>query len=112
MRKILTVSLATMLSFGTVQAQEILLEGNLDCATWASSREAKASVALEHYLLGFINGLALGNRKDFWEYPSRIKREQVHYWMDKYCAENPLQYVVYGALALFEERFGKGWDLQ
>jgi hypothetical protein len=114
MRKILIVSLATMLSFGTAQAQEagIWTEGTLNCALWASAREAKASVSLEHYLLGFINGLALGEAKDFWRYPNSIEPEQVYYWMDKYCANNPLQDVIGGSYALFQERFGEGWYLR
>ena len=114
MRKILTVSLAVMLSFGAAQAQdvEIWVEGKLNCAQWASSREAKSSVAFEHYVLGLINGFALGEAKDFWRYPNKIEREQVYYFMDVYCTNNPLQDVLDGTYAVFEDRFGKGWNLQ
>ena len=109
MRKILTVNLAVMLSFGAAQAQGITLIGEVNCAQWASARETKTAGGFQDYLLGFINGLAIGSENDFWVYPNRIEREQVFYWMDQYCAENPLENVVYGSYAVFEERFGEDW---
>ena len=106
MRKIRTACLAVMLSFGTAQAQAITLIGGVNCAQWASARETKTAGGFQDYLLGFINGLVVLSLKDFWD---PIQREQVFYWMDKYCAENPLENVMSGSYALFEERFGKGW---
>ena len=114
MRKILTVSLAVMLSFGAAQAQgvQIWVKGNSNCAQWASARQAKLSVALEHYVMGLISGIALGKARDVWLYPNKIEPEQVYYFMDVYCANNPLQDVIDGTYALFDDRFGKGWNLQ
>ena len=114
MRKIRTVSLAVMLSFGAAQAQEgeIWVKGSVNCALWASAREAKTSGQLEHYVLGFINGVALSYLREIWIYPNKIEPEQVYYFIDVYCANNPLQNVVDGTYALFDDRFGKGWNLQ
>ena len=114
MRKILIVSLAVMLSFGTAQAQEvgIWVKGSVNCALWASARAEKNAGLLEHYLLGFINGVALSYLRDVWRYPNKIEREQVYYFMDVYCANSPLQDVIDGTYALFDDRFGKGWNLR
>lgn len=49
MRKILIVCLATMLSFGTAQAQGITIEGTVNCAQWASARAAGSAFILEAY---------------------------------------------------------------
>ena len=114
MRKIRTVSLAVMLSFGAAQAQEgeIWVKGSVNCALWASARAEKNAGQLEHYLLGFINGVAVSYLKEVWIYPNSIEPEQVYYWMDVYCTNNPLQDVVDGTYELFDDRFGKGWNLQ
>ncbi len=113
MRKILIVCLAVMLSFGTAQAQTITIKGgDLNCAKWASARAEKNAGQLEHYLLGFINGVAVSYFKEVWIYPNSIEPEQVYYWMDVYCTDNPLQDVVSGTYALFADRFGEGWYLR
>jgi hypothetical protein len=112
MRHILATTLAVVLLAGAAGAQNVLVKGTLNCALWSSGRLNKDSTALEHYLQGLINGLALGSRRDFWSFPYSIEPDQAFYWMDKYCAEAPLSNVVGGVYTLFEERFGKGWALQ
>jgi len=112
MRKFFIVSLAVMLSFGTARAQAVMVRGVTPCSFWASSRAAGSALVLEANQQGLINGLALVSRKDFWMVPYPIEPEQVFYWMDQYCANNPLNSIVQGSYALFEERFGKGWQFQ
>ncbi len=112
LRIILTGSVAVMLSFGTAQAEGVLVKGSTPCSLWASSRAAGTASVLEGYQQGLINGLALGSGKDFWMFPYPIEPEQVFYWMDQYCANNPLSSTITGSYAVFDERFGKGWNLQ
>ena len=86
-------------------AQEIMIEGLVDCGNWLTARQAKTSPYLEHYLIGLINGLALGRNMEIWNANGvKVSREQLFFWMDKYCQKNPLSYVVTGSLEFSDER--------
>ena len=111
MRTMLVVILVTILLVGTAQAQTVVVKGVTPCSLWASTRAGGSAAGLEAYQQGLINGIALGRRKDFWTFPYPIEPEQAFYWMDQYCAKNPLRSIIDGTYALFEERFGKGWNL-
>ena len=92
---------ATMLT-GPANAQGIIVEGRLDCGEWAAARIRGKSIPYEHYLIGLLNGLALGHQVEFWHAaPSPISREAVYLWMDGYCQQNPLGQFVTGAVALY-----------
>lgn len=86
-------------------AEGIRIEGTVDCGNWHESRSNRSAVVLEGYLLGLINGLAVGAKTDFWRYAGNtLSREQVYLWMDNYCRSSPLSTVLTGAVALMEER--------
>ncbi len=56
-----------LLSFAaTGMAQGIYVEGPLDCGQWVNSRTNRNSVAIEHYVIGVLNGLAIGHGVEFW----------------------------------------------
>jgi hypothetical protein len=55
--------------------------------------------------MGFVNGVALGADLNFWIEGGEITNDQVFFWMDRYCDNNPLKDVTDGVIALFVERF-------
>lgn len=91
-------------------AQTIYIEANWSCAEWARSR-SDADTHLEQFLLGLFNGAAMGTGKDFWGTEPKIAPAQAFFWMDQYCANNPLNYLFQGGFDLLEERLGKGWNV-
>lgn len=64
--------------------------GNLDCGSWIMAREAKMSQAIEDYIVGLMNGLALGREVELWHAKGATTQEQVFLWFDNYCRMNPL----------------------
>ena len=49
--------LVSILRSEPVLAQGIMLEGSIDCGLWMQARTESRAEALEHYLIGFPNGL-------------------------------------------------------
>jgi hypothetical protein len=87
--------------------QGITVEGVVDCGKWVEARKQGRAVALEHYLIGLLNGLALGSNVDFWRAGGiKLSSEQTFLWMDNYCQREPLSDPVTGAIALMKERTG------
>lgn len=84
---------------------EVTTIGSPTCARWHEYRN-NANRAAEAYLYGLMNGLAVGTANDFW---ADLKPNQVLFWMDKYCDNNPLGSTLYGAYKLMEERHGPDW---
>lgn len=103
----LALSLAVTTS---ADAQTIYVPHGWTCADWASARSEKTALAGEYYLTGVLTGMALSSMQDFWRQPYPIEKDQVFFWMDQYCARNPLSIVMTGAFVLAEERLGKGWN--
>lgn len=100
-----TMALSFAVPTSTQAAEGIFIEGTLDCGQWLEARAARRSQILEGYLIGFFNGMALGTNTNFWDAGGiRISREQVFFWMDKYCREAPLSHVITGASRLHAER--------
>lgn len=100
---------ATILVTGHSHAQGVIVEGGLDCGEWVEARTKSTSGHIEHYLLGLMNGLALGHGVEFWRADgTKISRKAVYLWMDGYCRQNPLSHVVTGAVSLYMER--SGWE--
>jgi hypothetical protein len=94
-----------------VRSQPILLEGSVNCADWIKARTQDRAEYLEHYLLGLLNGLALGSGVDFWRAGGiRVSRQQVFLWMDNYCRSKPLSDPLMGAIDLINERTDNAWD--
>jgi hypothetical protein len=93
-----------------LRAEGVYVTGVVDCATWVQSRSQKTSQILETYVVGVMNGLALGSGVEFWySTGSKLEPGQVHLWMDKYCRENPLNSVVTGTIALMNEHTGAAY---
>ena len=103
-------TVVSLLCSETLFAQGITLEGSIDCGLWVQARTEHHAEALEHYVIGFLNGLAVAARIDFWRAGPRISREQVYLWMDNYCRNTPLSGPIQGAIALINERTGGAWD--
>ena len=72
-----------------------------DISSWASP--------LEHHLTGLLNGLSIGSDLNLWGLPTPVNREQLFYWMDQYCANNPLKALMEGAVDFAIERRGAAW---
>lgn len=85
-------------------AQSVAIQGRLDCADWLESRKSNNAAPFEHYVLGFVNGLALGRMVDIWNAKGiKVNRAQLFYWMDNYCSKNPLNDVVSGSFDFADE---------
>ncbi|MFZ3320740.1 MAG: hypothetical protein WA190_00100 [Usitatibacter sp.] len=77
----------------------------IDCGTWTNGQGTNVADYQHFYLTGLMDGLALGRGREFWRADGiEVSRDQVALWMDKYCRENPLNYVITGAVQLFDER--------
>lgn len=92
-----------------IAAQTVSLQVGWDCAEWAKYRMAGNALALEQFVVGELNGLAMGTGLDIWSIPTPIEPDQVYYWMDMYCQDEPLAYVTAGVAHLVVERFGPEW---
>ncbi len=102
MRKIFIFCL--FLNLNLSHAQSIYVQGTINCGLWLEARKNNNSVHFEHYVLGFVNGLALGRNVDIWRAKGmEISNEQLYYWMDNYCKNNPLKGVVIGAFDFANE---------
>ena len=102
---ITTMSLSVTSS--RVDAQGIKMGASYTCAGWAEARDTPLGEVIPGYwLAGLMNGLAIGSGKDFW---ANIEQNQLIFWMDRYCDNNPLGSAVMGAVDLMRERFGRDW---
>ena len=97
--------IAVLLSFAVPAKADVGIKTH-DCGEWLSARAKDAPYPwmLQKFLDGFLSGMALGYREEFWASGNGITSDQVFYWMDKYCRENPLNYITKGAIQLFRER--------
>ena len=108
---ILTVAFVVLLALITPRTYAQHVEGILDCGLWIAARKTNDAAALEHFLLGLLNGISLGSNVEFWRARGLpISREQAYLWMDGYCAKNPLKEVYEGAFALMSERTGGAYS--
>jgi len=107
--KATTLAMAmTSTMIGTqAKAQGITVHFAYSCADWAQIRnDGSPTYVSEFWLSGVMTGLALGSGNDLW---GSLKQEQVMFWMDRYCDNNPLGQTVIGAAELMTERFGNSW---
>jgi hypothetical protein len=105
---ILTVLAIASSSFSFMPSKadaEVRTIGDPTCDIWSEYRN-NANISAEAYLFGLMNGLAVGTANNFW---ADLKPNQVLFWMDKYCDNNPLESVLYGSYKLMGERFGPDW---
>jgi len=87
---------------------QVWLEGDSDCGEWVTARKENRSMALEHFALGFLNGLSSGTQYEFWRATgAKTSRVAVYLWIDNYCQSNPLDPLVTAVIKLFDERSGR-----
>ena len=86
-------------------ADSIGLMGDHDCGSWVSARKAENSIQAlvdQDYVTGFLNGLAFGSWKEFWN--SQTSAAGVYLWLNNWCQANPLDGINKGLIKLFRER--------
>ena len=103
--------IAVLLSFTVPdKAQAVTVLGSADCGQWlkwrTDSQKIRQSEWAEFWLVGYLSGLSFSINTEFWKSGNGLSVEQVKFWMDKYCRENPLTSVKQGADILFHERTG------
>lgn len=93
---------------GEAAAQGIIVKGTIDCGMWIKAREEKTAEILESYVMGTINGLAMGRSIEIWKADGReVSVDQAYLWLDNYCRKNPLQGVMPGLIIFSDERTQK-----
>ena len=92
----------------TATAQGVMAYGgNVDCGKWLSARKSNTANYYENYLLGLVDGLAIGRWVDVWAGKGgRVTSEQLYYWMDSYCEKKPLDMTITGAVNFADEMSG------
>ena len=104
MQRIRCFLLGLFLAIPSSGNPQVLVVGSLDCGLWVHARTLRDSVALEHYVLGLVNGMSLRSNVPIWGYPkASISKEQAYLWFDKYCTNNPLRDVPTGILDFANE---------
>jgi hypothetical protein len=92
-----TLTLALLLSCCLANAQGIFIQGNIDCGMWIEARSKRMAITFEHFIVGMVNGLAVGSELDIWRGKGiAVTQEQYFYWMDGYCKNKPLNSVLQG----------------
>jgi hypothetical protein len=114
LRRSLTALAAAVLAISapiaTATQPFITIEGQVDCGQWIKGETEGLALALEHYLIGLLNGMVMGARIEFWHAGGvAVSREQVFLWMDNYCRREPFSDPVAGATVLMKERTGDAW---
>lgn len=108
-RALIAASLVIFLSTNLLgsQANAVEVRGVPDCALWAKDRseDGWGATILETHMVATLNGLALATGRDFWIEGGEITNDQVYFWMDRHCANNPLKDIVDGTVELWFERF-------
>ena len=98
--------LVLLLGFtATVQAQ-LKLGATGTCAMWLEAGKNKVFRQIEEaFVLGLIDGMSSGANMNFWvTREGQLKINQVLYWVDNYCKDNPLEHTVTGVWKLFNSR--------
>ena len=94
----------------SAKAQSLYVERSWTCSDWAELRSERNAYPLEEHFVGMLNGMALGSLRDFWRVPVPIEPSQAFYWLDRYCANNPLDIMATAASVLVKERLGSDWN--
>jgi hypothetical protein len=85
------------------------LAGLVECRTWLKARRDNDATAFENYLVGLLNGVAVGARIEFWNAGgTTVSKDQTYLWMDNYCQRSAHSNVVSGAMDLIDERTAGG----
>jgi hypothetical protein len=94
----------------SADAKYLATNGSIDCGLWVKARKQGAALAFESYLVGLMNGLALGSSIEFWYAGGNsVSQDQIFLWMDNYCERLPLSNVIAGSFDLMNERTGNAF---
>jgi hypothetical protein len=106
-----SVLVAVTLLLVTETAFAVNVRGVPSCGKWVKDRQERdvlTTTALEHWLVGYLSGLAIGlNREFFHKDGVAVDNESILLWMDNYCRANPLKDVQEGGNRLMRERTNK-----
>lgn len=113
-------TLSLTLAFGLAMAcapsagdDAIWTGASVDCVKWLDGRSNNRAADLENYLVGFVDGLALGSLIEVWKAKNdTLNNERLFRWMDGYCQSNPRSFVAAGAITLANERSGGRLNLE
>jgi len=98
-----SLMIALLTNFTATQAEAVVaVLAFRNCAQWAEDRRSNILYS-EFTLIGMLNGLAFTSDKDFL---ANLEPDQVHFWMDRYCDNNPLSNTTDGAIKLMNETTG------
>ncbi len=104
MKHKLLIFLLVIISISASAQGVIVKGGSIDCGKWLTARKTNTANYYEYYLLGIVDGLALGRAVDIWTGKNgRITSEQFYYWLDSYCEKNPLNMTITGAFNFADE---------
>ena len=102
--------LVTGVISGPARSEAISAENVPDCGIWIQARSARQSIGLENYLIGLLNGMALGSGIEFWRANGvKVTSQQVFLWMDGFCRREPLETIILGSVTLINERTNGSW---
>lgn len=92
--------------FGT---KPVYIEGRSDCGDWLSSRQNRNAILLEHFVVGMLNGLAMGIDAEYWRADGRaISRDAAYFSIDQYCREHPTDVLITAVMTVFKQRIERG----
>ncbi|MDB4235113.1 hypothetical protein N9828_01320 [bacterium] len=95
--------IALLTNFTATQAVAgVTVKAYATCAAWAKDRRSNI-IYSEFALIGMLNGLAFTSGRNFW---ANLEPDQVFFWMDRYCDNNPLSNTTDGAIKLMNETTG------
>lgn len=87
----------------------VYVEGMSDCGDWLSSRQNQTSIALQNFVIGMLNGLAMGVDREYWKADGRmISRDAAYFSVDQYCRQNPTDLLVMAISSIFKQRVEGG----
>jgi hypothetical protein len=99
---LLSVEASAAQLFGT---KPVYIEGQSDCGDWLSSRQNRSAIALEDFVLGMLNGLAMGADAEYWRADGRgISRDAAYFSVDQYCRQHPTDLLITAVATVFKER--------
>lgn len=104
---VVVASLCLAFAVSEVSAQGVTIKGDLDCGQWLEARADRdvEPTALRNYVQGLVNGLALGRGIEIWKHHGQdTSPEQLFFYLDKYCQDNPLNEVVSGVFAFADKK--------
>jgi len=94
----LTIGVAAKGQQGSFQSSGAATE---TCGRWTAERRANSvrSWVDEHWILGFLSGVAYEGRNNGIDPLTGVDNDAVWAWIDNYCREKPLAMLIVAAIA-------------